>query len=284
MSMRFNPPPNWPVPPAGWTPPPGWRPDPSWGPAPPGWQLWVTGPTAFAAPAYPAPPLTAGTAGTPWTATQQSRSRGTAMVAVAAGSCGLAGFVPPLWAARQRPHDAAFRRRMYAVAGGLLALTVTAMTVASIAEEDATGVGVGLSGDLSGMLMFLNLVLAITVAVLVRKADVGAELPGVAEELARRRLREQYRQLATGDPALGRSMRIGRPDLPRHLDDGGLVDLNAIPEDRLGPLAGLSAEEAGRVADARRQLGRFTSLEEVAVYADLPETTMTSLRERAIVF
>ncbi|MFB0833747.1 hypothetical protein ACX8Z9_08180 [Arthrobacter halodurans] len=41
MSSRFNPPPNWPAPPAGWTPPAGWQPDPSWGPAPEGWPLWV---------------------------------------------------------------------------------------------------------------------------------------------------------------------------------------------------------------------------------------------------
>lgn len=39
--MRFNPPPNWPVPPAGWRPEPGWRPDPAWGPAPHGWKLWL---------------------------------------------------------------------------------------------------------------------------------------------------------------------------------------------------------------------------------------------------
>ncbi|MFI5843834.1 Ltp family lipoprotein [Catenuloplanes sp. NPDC051500] len=39
--MRFNPPPNWPVAPAGWTPEPGWQPDPSWQPAPAGWPLWV---------------------------------------------------------------------------------------------------------------------------------------------------------------------------------------------------------------------------------------------------
>ena len=39
--MRFNPPPNWPVPPAGWQPPPDWRPDPRWGPPPPGWPLWI---------------------------------------------------------------------------------------------------------------------------------------------------------------------------------------------------------------------------------------------------
>jgi hypothetical protein len=59
--MRFNPPPNWPAPPAGWTPPPGWQPDPAWGPAPEGWSLWLDdagqpadGPAA-AAPTAPLP-------------------------------------------------------------------------------------------------------------------------------------------------------------------------------------------------------------------------------------
>lgn len=39
--MRFNPPPGWPQPPAGWVPPAGWNPDPSWPDPPDGWQLWV---------------------------------------------------------------------------------------------------------------------------------------------------------------------------------------------------------------------------------------------------
>ena len=39
--MRFNPPPNWPQPPAGWTPPPGWEPDESWPQPPRGWPLWI---------------------------------------------------------------------------------------------------------------------------------------------------------------------------------------------------------------------------------------------------
>jgi HNH endonuclease len=40
-SYRFNAPPGWPPPPAGWTPAPDWQPDPAWPPPPPGWQLWV---------------------------------------------------------------------------------------------------------------------------------------------------------------------------------------------------------------------------------------------------
>ena len=41
---RWNSPPGWPPPAAGWKPPTGWKPDPSWVPAPPGWQFWVQGP------------------------------------------------------------------------------------------------------------------------------------------------------------------------------------------------------------------------------------------------
>ncbi|HXT88579.1 MAG TPA: DUF4041 domain-containing protein [Trebonia sp.] len=40
--MRFNPPPNWPKPPAGWVPPPGWKPDPAWPSPPEGWSLWLS--------------------------------------------------------------------------------------------------------------------------------------------------------------------------------------------------------------------------------------------------
>jgi hypothetical protein len=206
------------------------------------------------------------------------------MVAVAAASCGLAGFVPPLWAARQRPHDVPFRRRMHAVAGVAVALLVVGMGSILAADVDDTGTPTGLLGDLGGWLLFLNWVLAVTVAVLVRNTARSAELPGVAEELAKRRLREQYRQLAMDDPALARSMAIGRPDLARNVDDGGLVDLNTIPAEQLARCAGLSAEEASRLVDARQQAGPFVSIDEVAVWAELPDTTITMLRERAIFF
>jgi hypothetical protein len=62
MSYRFNAPPNWPKPPAGWVPPSGWVPDPAWGPPPPDWQLWSQdGPAQPQTPARPVviPPTTA---------------------------------------------------------------------------------------------------------------------------------------------------------------------------------------------------------------------------------
>ena len=38
---RFNPPPTWPQPPAGWEPWPGWHPPVQWPAAPPEWAYWV---------------------------------------------------------------------------------------------------------------------------------------------------------------------------------------------------------------------------------------------------
>ena len=53
MSARFNKPPGWPQPPAGWKPAPDWVPDPKWPTPPPGWQLW----SADAGPQWPTSPL-----------------------------------------------------------------------------------------------------------------------------------------------------------------------------------------------------------------------------------
>jgi hypothetical protein len=41
LSLRFNPPPNWPAPPPGWTPLRGWAPPAFWPLPPAGWQFWI---------------------------------------------------------------------------------------------------------------------------------------------------------------------------------------------------------------------------------------------------
>jgi tetratricopeptide (TPR) repeat protein len=72
LTMRFNPPPTWPQPPAGWAPPPGWNPDPSWPPPPAGWRLWLpddsadtVGTTTRSAPQAAPAPVTAPSAPQP---------------------------------------------------------------------------------------------------------------------------------------------------------------------------------------------------------------------------
>jgi DNA uptake protein ComE-like DNA-binding protein len=100
--------------------------------------------------------------------------------------------------------------------------------------------------------------------------------------LAKRDQRLQYRQLVSRDPALAASMRVGRPDLGREYDDGGLVDVNSIPAEGLQRFAGLSPDEAAEVVRARKQLGRFGSLDELEAFANLSQSTLTRLREVAI--
>ena len=66
--------------------------------------------------------------------------------------------------------------------------------------------------------------------VVLTDAAPKAPLPGVAEELERRRLREECRALASTDPPMARSLRVGRPDLPRNLDDGGYMSTRSSSE------------------------------------------------------
>ncbi len=56
MGLRFNPPPDWPLPP-GFVPPVDWQPDPGWPPVPPGWSLWVADDAVPDAGLPPAPPV-----------------------------------------------------------------------------------------------------------------------------------------------------------------------------------------------------------------------------------
>jgi hypothetical protein len=106
--------------------------------------------------------------------------------------------------------------------------------------------------------------------------------PAVAAALAARQRREQARAIAKGDPALARELSIGRPDLPREFDDGGLVDVNHVPAPVLVDRLGLSASEAGRVMEARDHLGGFSSPAEFAVYAELPEATVEAVGDRLL--
>jgi hypothetical protein len=273
MAWTYNPPPNWPPPPPGWAPPPGWRPKPSWGPAPPGWQVWVrTTPLRYAVvarPFQPAPrPLSAAL-----------------MVAVPTLSLGLASFAPPLWAAARRPGDEPYRRRMELISVGIAVLIVLGWAVYGSAAQDDMGAPSGTAAALGALMLVAAWAIGTAVAVRAGNAVSRPQPPvlaGVAQGLARRRLREQYREVAGRDPALARNIAVGRPDLPRSFDDGGLVDLNHIPAQHLGRFIRVPPAEARRIVDARERLGRFSSVEEVAVFADLSESSVVDLREVAV--
>lgn len=95
-----------------------------------------------------------------------------------------------------------------------------------------------------------------------------------AAALHNRRQREESRALAGRDPALARDLRIGRPDLPRAFDDGGLVDANHVPAGVLVDRLGLAPGAAAKVVAARERLGGFGGANELSAYAELPPYTV----------
>ncbi len=67
--------------------------------------------------------------------------------------------------------------------------------------------------------------------------------------------------------------------MPHDYDDGGLVDVNQVPGGVLTSYLGLTPAESAAVIAARDQLGRFTSPEELSVYAQLPPGRVEALRD-----
>jgi hypothetical protein len=105
-----------------------------------------------------------------------------------------------------------------------------------------------------------------------------------AIEAARHRmaLRKQARELPRSDPALAWELRIGRPDLPRDYDDGGLVDINHVPADVLAGQLGLALDEVTALGAARDRLGAFSSTEELVAYEALSPDRAEELRNLLI--
>jgi type II secretory pathway pseudopilin PulG len=62
-----------------------------------------------------------------------------------------------------------------------------------------------------------------------RVFETKSQQPALAAALQARQRREEAKAIAARDVDLARELRIGRPDLPRQFDDGGLVDLNHVP-------------------------------------------------------
>ncbi|MFI6328147.1 BTAD domain-containing putative transcriptional regulator [Micromonospora chersina] len=95
----------------------------------------------------------------------------------------------------------------------------------------------------------------------------------------RRLRREQARYLLHHYPAARVELRIGRPDLLRTYDDGGLVDVNAVPDAVLATLPGLTVDQRRQVAVDRWLRGPYLSLEELAGRCHLPPAATETLRD-----
>ncbi|MFU8853643.1 ComEA family DNA-binding protein [Micromonospora sp. SL1-18] len=195
-------------------------------------------------------------------------------VAVALCSLGvLTWLVVLLYAVRRG------RGWLFAAAGGYL--TAVLLFVAGMETMDAEGngvlsdigllaLGVAWLGG-AGHLVMLNP----TVAGAFRsRADRRAPL--ATDQRVRR---EQARYLLHHFPAAREQLHIGRPDLPRTFDDGGLVDINAVGEQALAALPGMTGAQARQLAMDRWLHGPFGSMEELAARCILPPALTDSLRD-----
>lgn len=109
---------------------------------------------------------------------------------------------------------------------------------------------------------------------------------GNAQALAaakmRRDLRKAARELAEQDHILARELCIGRPDLPREYDDGGLIDVNHVPAHVLTTLSGVTPEIAERIVSTRDHVDRFSSAEELMTTTDLHPDLLSEIKEYTI--
>jgi hypothetical protein len=196
-------------------------------------------------------------------------------------SVGMLTFLPFLRiaAARRRSRD----WTLFAIYSGVTVVIVTLANIGAPAR--------GALNSAIGAVVFVLIVVATTHALIELRSlprPLHAATPGQPfvpqpdpVQLARARIgrRAEARELARRDPVLARELRIGRPDLPRQYDDGGLVDVNNVPDIVLAQHLQLTPQEIQAVVAARGQLGNFTSAEEVSVYAQLAPARVDAIRD-----
>ncbi|KAB2345486.1 ComEA family DNA-binding protein [Actinomadura rudentiformis] len=140
-----------------------------------------------------------------------------------------------------------------------------------------------------GILTFLLAVVGCGHAFLIRRRVFdpdglsGVDNEAVIERVRRQRLlRDKARKLAADDPGLALELRIGRPDLPREYNDGGLVDVNHAPAEALTLLPGVTPELAVRIERVRAETGGFMSAEELSAVAGLPPALTAGVADYAV--
>lgn len=183
----------------------------------------------------------------------------------------------------------AARRRSPALAimsVGYLAMAVVFFYGAAATDPDATG-----WWDVPMLLSLFATTLggAVHLVLLTSESSsphAGPDAAGVAAtaalnlpQIERRIRREQARSLVAHHPAIARELLIGRPDLPRTFDDGGLVDVNSAPEHVLAALPALAPYHAKLIVLARTAQGPLASVDDLVGREILPYHTVHAMRE-----
>ncbi|MGY2065607.1 helix-hairpin-helix domain-containing protein [Blastococcus sp. SYSU DS0619] len=203
-----------------------------------------------------------------------------------------AGFLAglPFWHAAQRLGRSSVRRLawIYTAAGAIL-VVLMALTPAPDPDESS---GNSTISTIGGMAVVAVVVIACYQLVGLRRevyegrrnAVPTSSADVLARAVATRQKRQDARRLHEQDSALARELGIGRPDLGRGYDDGGLVDLNTASAALIVTVSGIDREHADAVVEARAARGgTFLTVAEVFIEAHLPSHVQDQLREHAVV-
>jgi hypothetical protein len=107
--------------------------------------------------------------------------------------------------------------------------------------------------------------------------------PAVLAAQQRLARREEARALLAGNPALAAELRIGRPDLGRQYDDGGLVDINNVPAEVITRELGIPPPVAEQIVAQRTRVGGFHSADDLVVYCEtVTPHQVTVVRDRLL--
>lgn len=199
-------------------------------------------------------------------------------------SLGLLAFGPFLWLALTRR-----RRSDRVIVTVYVATSATAVWLVSLQAAVGANVGTAGGGLLVG-LMFVGAVHALVACRPGRRDSSGRPVPSRVDRnvLAmsgaedRMNMRGKARKLAQKDPALARELRIGRPDLPREYDDGGLVDVNHVPAAVLVSHLKLTPEQAATVVSVRDKIDRFDGRADLESFAGLPPELVDEISDLMI--
>lgn len=194
-------------------------------------------------------------------------------------TAGVVAFVPAVHAAVTLG-----RRELWYWAAGLVGADIVVWLLANGAAETAvTNAGAALAM----VVAVAGTVLAFRVRgeVFPRRAAGPSSAfldPAVAEALTARQRRAESMDLATRDLPLARHLRIGRPDLSRNYDDGGLVDINHVPARIFCTHLDFSPEQARLAVAARETVGRFEGPDDLGNTTELDPRVVDRVRDRIV--
>jgi DNA-binding SARP family transcriptional activator len=201
-------------------------------------------PTEAASPLEPAAALEPASTLEPASAEPAPRRAGRVFAVLGAAAVPLLSLGALAWASMLYFAARRHSRALTLVAAGYLAVLVTAFAsfgpdpeAISTRDSIATALLLALAFGGAGHAAYL--------------AYTAPYRRGAVATDDRRARRAEARRILRFQPQVAEDLRIGRPDLPRWFDDGGLVDVNAVPERTLAALPGVGAHRARLIVQRR---------------------------------